>query len=187
MVSSSTCFRPLVSHTIVRTIEQRRNWFHLKKPASSDTSCKLISKYQSLVASAVLKADSRQFQLAQELSALLCQCQQHTDPPRGIYIHGTVGTGKSMLFDLFFESAKEDLADAAARFHFHEFMLMIHKNIHNLKQCSSSAEGAVSIVGRQLVEKGGLRLLCLDEFQVCFKRLVSPPDCVNGYTCALSS
>jgi hypothetical protein len=128
-------------------------------------TCPLISKYNDLVTDQILKEDKRQLRLVHELSGLLAKLKLKA-VPNGIYIHGSVGTGKSMLFDLFFEAAKHSLPErAAVRFHFHEFMISIHKHIHEYKQNSSSSQGAILTIGSQLVQKG-LRLLCLDEFQV---------------------
>jgi hypothetical protein len=128
--------------------------------------CALTTKYQQLISNKLLKSDARQRRLIESLSDILPKFQAKS-VPRGLYIYGPVGTGKSILFDLFCEAAKQNLpTNSVARFHFHEFMLMIHKRIHEYKQQASNSEGAVKTVGRELVEKGGLRLLCLDEFQV---------------------
>ena len=126
----------------------------------------LILKYNDLISEKALKVDQRQHRLISELSILLEKLKLKA-VPKGIYIHGSVGTGKSMLFDLFFEAARQILPDkAASRFHFHEFMISIHKHIHEYKQQAANSQGAIATIGKQLVENGGLRLLCLDEFQV---------------------
>ena len=137
-----------------------------KRTDKSAVVCPLMDKYHDLVSRSQIKPDFRQQRLVAELARLLSKLHS-TRSPKGVYIHGSVGTGKSMIFDLFFEAAKRNRNDAAAkRFHFHEFMLSIHKQIHEYKMLASNSEGAVSAVGRELVEKSGLRVLCLDEFQV---------------------
>ena len=50
--------------------------------------------------------------------------------PTGLYIYGGVGTGKSMLMDLFYNSV---VSERKKRVHFHEFMQSIHRRIHDLK------------------------------------------------------
>lgn len=72
--------------------------------------------------------------------------------PRGVYVHGEVGTGKSLLMDLFFESA----CVAKRRVHFHEFMLDVHRRVH--------AGETIAGVGRSIAED--TPLVCFDEMQV---------------------
>jgi AFG1-like ATPase len=92
--------------------------------------------------------------------------------PRGMYIHGEVGTGKSLLMDLFFETAP---VKKKQRFHFHEFLSVVHRRIHRLKQHDLATRGRdFHVDTRQLrnpvyrvaVELANeVSLLCLDEFQ----------------------
>lgn len=148
-----------------RCLSIEHNVKESKQRAKTSKICPLISKYNHLVSNKVLKEDQRQLRLVLELSGLLANLKLK-NVPKGIYIHGSVGTGKSMIFDLFFEAAKLSLPkNATTRFHFHEFMISIHKHIHEYKQTASNSQGAISTIGSQLAEKG-LRLLCLDEFQV---------------------
>ncbi|MFC4698741.1 cell division protein ZapE [Glaciecola siphonariae] len=107
-------------------------------------------------------------------------------PPRGLYIHGPVGVGKSFLMDLFFASvtAPDDNSlcnddnhnnthshtythkqakITKRRVHFHEFMLDVHHRIFVYKQKHSKAD-AIPIIAQQLAQEA--QLLCFDEFQV---------------------
>ena len=52
--------------------------------------------------------------------------------PKGVYIWGSVGCGKTMLMDLFYVTC--DHLPKKKRVHFHSFMLGVHKKIHALKQ-----------------------------------------------------
>ena len=81
--------------------------------------------------------------------------------PRGLYIWGDVGRGKSMLMDLFFDEAA---IAPKRRVHFNAFMADVHARI-----CMSSAPrpepgDPIPAVARALAEEA--RLLCFDEFQV---------------------
>ncbi|CAG5039971.1 unnamed protein product [Parnassius apollo] len=92
--------------------------------------------------------------------------------PRGLYIYGSVGGGKTMLMDLFYETIpiKEKL-----RVHFNSFMLNIHARIHELK--IKSGRGASSFrdegskpfdpippVAADITQESWV--ICFDEFQV---------------------
>lgn len=94
------------------------------------------------------------------------------DAPKGVYIWGSVGGGKTMLMDLFYDTVpiKEKL-----RVHFNSFMLNIHARIHELK--IKSGKGASSFrdegskpfdpippVAADITQESWL--ICFDEFQV---------------------
>ena len=52
-------------------------------------------------------------------------------PPRGLYVHGEVGRGKTMLMDLFFQHSP---VAHKRRAHFHEFMAEVHERIYGYRQ-----------------------------------------------------
>ena len=76
--------------------------------------------------------------------------------PKGIYIHGDVGRGKTMLMDLFFASLK---VQAKRRIHFHAFMQDIHKRRQALKDGDVMAQ-----IAKDLSKQA--QVLCLDEMQI---------------------
>ena len=82
-----------------------------------------------------------------------------TAAPRGLYIHGKVGRGKTMLMDLFFESVT---IPRKRRVHFHEFMAEVHDRIADTRK---SVEGdPLPQVAAAIAATTGL--LCFDEFHV---------------------
>ena len=96
----------------------------------------------------------------------------NTMPP-GIYIHGSVGVGKSMLMDLFYSvcdagHVEEDveykpIGRRRKRMHFHEFMLDVHQRIHAYKANHPRAD-PIPPVAADLAREA--RLLCFDEMQI---------------------
>ncbi|RIY02808.1 cell division protein ZapE [Aureimonas flava] len=85
--------------------------------------------------------------------------------PRGVYIHGSVGRGKSMLMDLFFDTAP---LERKRRIHFHEFMAEMHGriNAHRAAVKAGEARGDDPIPPVAEAVAAETRLLCFDEFTV---------------------
>ena len=86
-------------------------------------------------------------------------------PPRGLYVWGEVGRGKTMLIDLFFEVVP---VQRKRRVHFHAFMQDVHRRIHDWRQKKKRGEikgdDPVPAVAAALYEQA--YLLCFDEFHV---------------------
>ncbi len=74
----------------------------------------------------------------------------------GLYIHGDVGRGKTMLMDLFFDSLT---MEAKQRIHFHAFM----QDVHQRRQSMKSGD-VIATIARDISQQA--RVLCLDEMQV---------------------
>src|SRR5438445_3872778 len=79
--------------------------------------------------------------------------------PKGIYLWGPVGRGKSMLMDMFFAAVP---IERKRRVHFHAFMLDVHDRIEQERRAHS--EEPVAKVATDLASEA--MLLCFDEFQV---------------------
>lgn len=82
--------------------------------------------------------------------------------PRGLYLYGDVGSGKTMLMDMFYETLPSSVA-SKTRIHFHNFMQDVHKRLHKMKMQYGNDIDAVPFVAADIAEKGNV--LCFDEFQ----------------------
>ena len=90
--------------------------------------------------------------------------------PKGLYLYGDVGTGKTMLMDLFCNTPPLHI-ERKRRVHFHAFMVDVHKRVHAIKSALGSAGGdPILPVARELAADA--TVLCFDEFQI-FHLLVS--------------
>ncbi|KAL0334139.1 UNVERIFIED_CONTAM: AFG1-like ATPase [Sesamum angustifolium] len=79
-------------------------------------------------------------------------------PVKGLYLYGGVGTGKTMLMDLFFDQLPGNWRKK--RIHFHDFMLNVHSRLQKHKGVADPLE----VVAGELSDEA--ILLCLDEFMV---------------------
>ncbi len=77
--------------------------------------------------------------------------------PRGVYMYGGVGRGKSFLMDCFFQSVP---LTRKTRLHFHEFMREVHRELQDLK----GTVNPLDELGRRIARR--FRLICFDEFHV---------------------
>ncbi|MBU3079184.1 cell division protein ZapE [Sphingomonas quercus] len=132
----------------------------------------LLERYQALVGAGELRPDPDQQATAARLDRLAAEL---ADPPsaglmdrllrrrpptvRGLYLWGGVGRGKSMLMDLFYETAT---VEPRRRVHFHEFMLEVHQRLNHVRQ--HEAGDPIAPVAAALAAEA--RLLCFDEMVV---------------------
>jgi cell division protein ZapE len=77
--------------------------------------------------------------------------------PRGVYMHGGVGRGKSFLMDCFFNAVP---LTRKTRLHFHEFMREVHRELQELKGTVNPLQELGLRISRRY------RLICFDEFHV---------------------
>ena len=137
------------------------------------------------VASGALEADPVQRRAAGALDGMLARLAdfersdgffarfRRSETPRGLYMWGGVGRGKSMLMDVFFRLAP---VRAKRRVHFHAFMIDVHARIAAFRKMSESERRAsphhrrgdgddpIAPVARSIADDAAL--LCFDEFHV---------------------
>ena len=77
--------------------------------------------------------------------------------PRGVYMWGGVGRGKSFLMDCFFQAVP---LQRKTRLHFHEFMREVHRELQELKGTANPLDELGARIARRF------RLICFDEFHV---------------------
>ncbi|MEA3093136.1 MAG: cell division protein ZapE [Caballeronia sp.] len=81
----------------------------------------------------------------------------HPELPRGVYMWGGVGRGKSFLMDSFFAVVP---VQRKTRLHFHEFMREVHRELEELKGTSDPLDELARRVAKRY------RLICFDEFHI---------------------
>ena len=140
------------------------------------------AEYQALVASGAIEADPAQAELVEAYAGLEERLDGYKPlrkhglfgrlfgdmdaaPPRGLYVHGEVGRGKTMLMDLFFHASP---VEHKRRAHFHEFMAEVHERIYGYRQEIARGELAnadvIALTAQAIFDEAWL--LCFDEFHV---------------------
>ncbi|KAL7275904.1 ATPase [Rhizina undulata] len=82
--------------------------------------------------------------------------------PKGLYLYGDVGSGKTMLMDMFYNTIPSHIT-SKTRIHFHHFMQDVHKRLHKLKIQHGHDFDAIPFIGADIASAGSV--LCFDEFQ----------------------
>lgn len=153
-----------------------------------------IKQHEKLVQSGVLRSDDHQIRIIGKLQRFWEQVLKYDPPPipdaktsnslifrlfsrappvpetapasapKGLYLYGDVGTGKTMLMDLFYQTLPPSIT-RKRRVHFHAFMIDAHKRIHAAKLAMGHSGGdPIAPVARDLAKEA--YVLCFDEFQV---------------------
>ncbi len=154
----------------------------LRKMQDYKKNSNLISHYNSMVASKKLAHDQAQLEAVDKLYSLqqaleiyyleknssffnkILSNKKSESIPKGMYIYGDVGRGKSMLMDIFFETSP---VVKKRRVHFHAFMLEIHKSLHIWRNKNKDKAGDADPLiplAKDIAKKANL--LCFDELQV---------------------
>ncbi len=77
--------------------------------------------------------------------------------PRGVYMFGGVGRGKSFLMDCFYKAVP---IERKTRLHFHEFMREVHRQLRDLQ----GTVNPLDELGKRVAQR--YKLICFDEFHV---------------------
>jgi cell division protein ZapE len=128
----------------------------------------VLMAYRARVAGGALTRDPAQDAAAVRLDALAEHLRKwnpdfwFSKPPRGLYIWGAVGRGKSMLMDLFYEHAP---GRKKQRVHFHEFMQARHIFLRRARAARDlSQDDLIAEMAKDVADDA--RLLCFDEIQI---------------------
>jgi cell division protein ZapE len=134
----------------------------------------LTELYEARIAAGSLRADPAQHAVLGPLEDLRLWLEENAQrrvglfaglfarpitPPKGMYLWGGVGRGKSMLMDLFTEATG---ISQKRRVHFHAFMQDIHRGMHRARQ--QEIEDPLTPVAEAVIRD--VRLLALDEMQI---------------------
>jgi cell division protein ZapE len=146
-------------------------------------SASVKSQYAALVAAGEIERDPAQERVVDMLDALEARLREHqlarkssslgwlfgarersAEPIKGLYIHGEVGRGKTMLMDLTFETSP---AARKRRVHFHEFMADVHERVRRFRDDIKRGEiheDPIRLTAAKIAAESWF--LCFDEFHV---------------------
>ncbi len=140
-----------------------------------------IQRFKEKVSAGLLDADGRQEQAAQALDRLYQAVVIHHGQktgwvkrmaifkgkeavPRGVYMYGPVGRGKSMLMDMFYDAVPFGIKKR--RVHFHQFMIEVHDYIHSRRSGGVIEDMEAALPSLASIISNRSKILCFDEFHV---------------------
>ena len=153
-------------------------YFSLKRYSTN----KFIQAYEKLLYDGSLSPNKRQAQIIQHLSLSIQQIEQSktrtifsnifkyfskknsSKKYDGFYLYGPVGSGKSMIMNMFYDAVD---IESKSHLHYNAFMTMIHSKLYQFRMndgLKSDTSSMMNLVVNDLFRK--FKLICLDEFQV---------------------
>jgi len=162
-------------------------YHHSPQPRKTNSDNLIVRAYQKQIQTNTIKQDNHQSKIVESLqqlddrlktyapprvsvlSRLLGGRFQNRNKPKGLYLWGSVGCGKTYLMDLFYENCSVS-DEFKKRVHFHRFMLDVHSEVHQIKLGKIpkskllDQKNPIPSVARLIANRSWL--LCLDEFQV---------------------
>jgi cell division protein ZapE len=151
-------------------------------PTKTDAMTSVTERYHALAHNHRFEYDPAQARLAERFDTLCLRLRGYraetkpsafarlmgsipVEPPRGLYVYGAVGRGKTMLMDIFYDAVE---VGSKRRAHFHGFMADVHARLHRWRQARKrgevSGEDPIAPVAAELAREASL--LCFDEFAV---------------------
>lgn len=153
---------------VLRVSSRPSQWQHLRSVATLTLS----SRYERLVTQSNFRSSEAQVACLERLERLRSEMASSSassrssragSAPRGVYIYGDPGGGKTMMLDLFHEVLLES-GVPSKRAHFHDFMLEVNRELHRLRKEVGSMADPLRLVAESFLQKSPL--LCFDECHV---------------------
>lgn len=129
-----------------------------------------LQRYEKAIASGEFSEDSQQKSAMQYLDTVYQQILvnrakqrglfsflKKTQPPKGLYMWGGVGRGKTWMMDMFYEALP---TDNKMRMHFHHFMKRVHQELNQLQGQANPLQKVANIIYNEA------DVICFDEFFV---------------------
>jgi cell division protein ZapE len=163
---------PLVQQKYASALLSRDRRFNVGCLPDGGRGMTIREEYERLLAGGQIVPDNDQIAVVSKLEALQSRLQKQLSgtsmnfrlpwsrakaPPRGIYLWGGVGRGKTFLMDLFFSTLD---VRKKKRIHFHRMMSDVHRRLGNIRDTVDPLDQVAADIAAETL------VLCFDEFYV---------------------